>query len=448
MKMYGKKFIRRIADNAADKKVETRDAVITQIDFNNHLVYVKAQGSPTKTIAVYWPENWEQQPSWMKVGNSVRITHGAGLRGRIEVTGHGMYLPTGIVVPAPVLTDAILCGFQLLVPAVGASLTSNFAAQFISSDVDPYAYAYNKDSRQLVKFDTRGANVVAGLQLSYPGYEFGAMCIDKNDYQHLYVALRGSNNQGNIVFRVDLSAFAIDGSVVSLSTSGIVSMCCTGDYLFFSTSNSTLYKFDLSTSTVVQSLPFYGGAITDYYPGSTHLWTGGGGISGAVNSIAVDDISTFSPTDDQFAPPGDTAPPTLLSQGVSCLIAGPENCLLHDAYHPAWGVFYSVGQINANASATRGILNTGPTAAIWTDYTGELLFHAVDNNLGAHHWLGWASSIDDVYPGRCDIYPTEPVAITYNGFTRTFCALTAAGNCETFIYTPGYGISKAAIIPF
>ncbi|NPU85558.1 MAG: hypothetical protein HPY65_13860 [Syntrophaceae bacterium] len=81
---------------------------------------MKIQGS-NNLITAYYPENWQQTPAWLKIGNAVRIAYTRGIRGRIEVVGCGLVVPTpvtggsaspGSQTPA----DAVMTGCNL-VPA-------------------------------------------------------------------------------------------------------------------------------------------------------------------------------------------------------------------------------------------------------------------------------------------------------------------------------------------
>jgi hypothetical protein len=114
MKPLGKRFIAGRIEDRILARTESMDARIMQIDFNNNFVYVKIQGS-NKTIKVLWPQNLEQQPSWMRVGNAVRISFTGGNRGRLEIVGHGTYIPTGGgALQQMVPEDAIMSGLVII----------------------------------------------------------------------------------------------------------------------------------------------------------------------------------------------------------------------------------------------------------------------------------------------------------------------------------------------
>jgi hypothetical protein len=95
VKLYGKRFIRNSMDRVSSAKQETRDGILWDVVPASKICHVKIQGSNT-LIAAYYPENWEQTPTWLKPGNAVKIMHTGGVRGRIEVIGHGQLVPTPV----------------------------------------------------------------------------------------------------------------------------------------------------------------------------------------------------------------------------------------------------------------------------------------------------------------------------------------------------------------
>lgn len=95
MYMYGKRFIKNNIESKIASHLETRDAILWDTLPAQRLCRVRIQGS-SENITAYYPENWTATPFWLKPGNAVRISHVGGIRGRIEVIGHGR------VVPAPV----------------------------------------------------------------------------------------------------------------------------------------------------------------------------------------------------------------------------------------------------------------------------------------------------------------------------------------------------------
>jgi len=124
MRLYGGRILRNRVNREIEARKETRDAIIYDVLPAQRLARVKIQGS-NELIVCYYPENWEQTPTWLKPGNAARITHTGGNRGRIELSGHGMLIPTPIAggsgAPEPPTPgDTILTGMRLFAasPAV------------------------------------------------------------------------------------------------------------------------------------------------------------------------------------------------------------------------------------------------------------------------------------------------------------------------------------------
>lgn len=117
MKMYGKRYLNRAIQRATDRRIETRDAILWEIDYDLRIARVKVQGS-NELILAQFPQNLDKTPAWLKVGNAVRITHTSGTRSRVELSGHGSYIPTPVAgdagPPMKVGPDAILEGIDLL----------------------------------------------------------------------------------------------------------------------------------------------------------------------------------------------------------------------------------------------------------------------------------------------------------------------------------------------
>jgi hypothetical protein len=119
MRTYGGKMIRAKVRGMIAESRETRDGILWDIDTVNRRCRVKIQGSDY-TITAFYPENMEQAPVWLKVGNAVRISHPGGNKGRIEIMGHGLLIPTAIpggdvTPPEPDAEDAILTGLGISV---------------------------------------------------------------------------------------------------------------------------------------------------------------------------------------------------------------------------------------------------------------------------------------------------------------------------------------------
>ena len=75
------------------RRSESRDAVVWDFDDANKIVRCKIQGS-NEYILCHYPRNWQTLPSWCRRGNAVRIAHKGGIRGYMEVIGHGRAIPT------------------------------------------------------------------------------------------------------------------------------------------------------------------------------------------------------------------------------------------------------------------------------------------------------------------------------------------------------------------
>jgi site-specific recombinase XerC len=117
MILYGGRVLNSAAAKTRDQVAETRDAILYDIP-GNGICRVQIQGS-TELITARFPQNAESAPAWLKPGNAVRITNRGGLRGYIEITGHGQLLTTGVSAPTiPTPADAVLTGCAVVaIPA-------------------------------------------------------------------------------------------------------------------------------------------------------------------------------------------------------------------------------------------------------------------------------------------------------------------------------------------
>lgn len=124
MRGYLKRYLRNRVDAATSRKTETRDAILWDVLPNQRRCRVKIQGSEQLIMARY-PENWEQTPAWLKPGNAVRIVHRGGIRGYVEIIGHGMNIPTplagGTAHPGADLPDVVLTGMEVNVAMIGST---------------------------------------------------------------------------------------------------------------------------------------------------------------------------------------------------------------------------------------------------------------------------------------------------------------------------------------
>jgi len=124
MKLYGSKFMKSGVQKQIHQNVESRDGILIDVFTADRVARVKIQGS-SQLIVAHYPENWEAAPIWLKPGNAVRISHPGGIRGRIELVGHGAFIPTAVVGDSNTVTnpspDAIISGLTL-VPGSGMSV--------------------------------------------------------------------------------------------------------------------------------------------------------------------------------------------------------------------------------------------------------------------------------------------------------------------------------------
>lgn len=116
MRLYGKKFLKQRISSQVQQKQESRDAILWDVLSVQRLCRVKVQGS-NELIVAHYPENWEVTPNWLKPGNAVKIMHTQGVRGRIELIGHGQCIPTPVsgeasptIVTSP---DVVLTGCSI-----------------------------------------------------------------------------------------------------------------------------------------------------------------------------------------------------------------------------------------------------------------------------------------------------------------------------------------------
>jgi len=125
MRLYGSRILRNNIRKLQDQRTETRDALLYDIDHENHFCRVKIQGTSTLVVA-WFPENWEQTPVWLKPGNAVKINHTGGIHGRIELIGHGSLIPSPVAGdpgdPPTTYTDGILTGLTIAVCTNGEAI--------------------------------------------------------------------------------------------------------------------------------------------------------------------------------------------------------------------------------------------------------------------------------------------------------------------------------------
>jgi hypothetical protein len=153
MRHDGKKFLRTSAARIAESRAETRDAVVYDVLPASRVARVMIQGS-SKLITAHYPLNWEQTPVWLKSKNAVTIRHTGGNRGRIELIGHGSYVPTGgLSIPESGLDDAVLSGCNVLALDPAAMYVAVTAGTYRITGVTYYLGAYGGTSAYMAMGD-------------------------------------------------------------------------------------------------------------------------------------------------------------------------------------------------------------------------------------------------------------------------------------------------------
>jgi hypothetical protein len=116
MKYAGKKMLRRAMRREANRRTETRDAVIASIDTENRVLTVLVHGSPYP-IKARFANDWDDpqsRPHWVQRGMSVQIRHRGGIRKRVDVVGPGLLVPgTTVVTDPPTGADAVIEGCSI-----------------------------------------------------------------------------------------------------------------------------------------------------------------------------------------------------------------------------------------------------------------------------------------------------------------------------------------------
>lgn len=140
MKFYQGKLLKSKVQQQIDYRTETRDAIVYDTIPLDRIARVKIQGSDTFVYAHY-PMNWETTPVWLKQGNAVTIRHTAGNRSRIELVGHGSFIPTpvpgGTGTPSSVVAgNTVMDGCQI---TFNGDMTINIASGHIRIDGTIYA---------------------------------------------------------------------------------------------------------------------------------------------------------------------------------------------------------------------------------------------------------------------------------------------------------------------
>jgi len=176
MRLYGKKFARRFVNKKLKTTSETRDAILWAIDWTNRFCSVKIQGSD-ELITAHFPQNEAMKPEWLKLGNAVRVIHRGGVRGRVEVVGHGQAIPTpqagsGSHPAIPGAGDMIVSGLQITAtdpPSMSVNISSG------TYRIDGILYSFTEGDFGLIMDDTEPPMEMAD---PYPPAVMGELSID------------------------------------------------------------------------------------------------------------------------------------------------------------------------------------------------------------------------------------------------------------------------------
>ena len=198
MRFYGKKFLRNSSLRIAESRSETKDAAVYDVLPASRVARVLIQGS-NKLITAYYPLNWERTPVWLKAKNAVTIRHTGGIRSRIELIGHGTYIPSGgIPIPETNLPDAVLTGAQVIALDPAAMYVAVTAGTYRITGVTYYLGAYGGTSSYITMGDpppmSMGDGIPMGTTMAW------GVAIDP-----------ASTTPG--YFRIDLITVGADGAV-------------------------------------------------------------------------------------------------------------------------------------------------------------------------------------------------------------------------------------------
>lgn len=197
MRLYDGRSVARFLDRKFASHAPGRDAIVWDYDDANKTVRCKIQGS-NEYIVCHYPRNFRTVEEWCKRGNAVRIEHKGGVKGYLEVVGHGRAIPSPVYGPAfptpQVLYDGIISGGEAT-PFTG--MTVNISAT--SYRIDGLIYVLNQGTDFPVMGDDN-----LGVMGSADSFPMGASF---NQYATLDAAPAAG------LFRYDLIVAGIDGNI-------------------------------------------------------------------------------------------------------------------------------------------------------------------------------------------------------------------------------------------
>lgn len=337
MKLYGGKLIRKGVEKRVSGAVESRDAILWDVDSIARRARVKIQGSAEFVIA-YYPENWQSAPAWLKPGNAVRISHTGGVRGRIELVGNGTLIPTpvsGAAAPTPATAvDTILsgltlqaCGGMYIAVKIGTVRFSGttYASGYFTTDSNLYA-----DSE--IYADTIAAVKAVNAAPAAGTYRYDLIVIG-SDLVVDYVA--GTASTSPAIPATPSGHLLLGWLLVTPGTTSIAASDINAGYvaaretsLTMTIADSDLAWAELSTTVTVAISDQYGNAIgtasmmsLEIINGNGTVSVGGSSSTSKVMSYVSGSSIAFTYTRDQLDP-GDKSPmlkATLDGKGIATI---------------------------------------------------------------------------------------------------------------------------------
>jgi hypothetical protein len=194
LRLYGGRILKTKTQRQITQSQELRDAVVIDVSPDDKYCRVKIQGSSTH-IKAWYPENWESTPFYLKPGNAVRITHPGGNKGRIEVAGCGILLPTTTanqpIVPTPdVLVDQVIDGCTLTATVPASMNAFILTGSYRINEVIYYQSGILMDREDIVmdRFDLlmdEGAESIAFDAASSTTYRYDSVVVGEDGLIHV-----------------------------------------------------------------------------------------------------------------------------------------------------------------------------------------------------------------------------------------------------------------------